>query len=253
MAYVEYDCTEHVGVIRMNRPERLNALSPEIFDELRATFARFVADDDAWVGILTGTGRAFCAGRDLKAQASGGPPPRPTYTAEWNIFGVPDTDKPLIAAVNGYAIGAGWYMAAGCDIRVAAESAQFGMGEIPTGVLGPYWFPGAEVLPWALAAEFTLLGDRVPASRLLGLGLVNEVVPDGELMDAAWRWARKFLALPPLHVRRTKALMASMRQVPDEAMIDREMEARAFLNELEDTKEAASAFAEKRTPEFKGK
>jgi len=252
MAYVEYDCTEHVGVIRLNRPDRLNALSPELFDELRAVFARFVQDDDAWVGILTGTGRGFCAGRDLKAQASGGSPPEPKYTADWNIFGVPDTDKPLIAAVNGYAIGAGWYMTAGCDIRVAAESAQFGMGEIPTGVLGPYWFPGAEVLPWALAAEFTLIGERVSAERLFNLGLVNEVVPNDQLMDAAWRWARKFLALPPLHVRRTKALMASMRQVPHEGLIAREMEARRFLNALDDTKEAAQAFAEKRPPEFKG-
>ena len=253
MAYVEYDCTEHVGVIRLNRPDRLNALSPELFAELRGVFARFVQDDDAWVGILTGTGRGFCAGRDLKAQASGGSPPEPKYTADWNIFGVPDTSKPLIAAVNGYAIGAGWYMTAGCDIRVAAESAQFGMGEIPTGVLGPYWFPGAEVLPWALAAEFTLIGERVSAQRLFKLGLINEVVPDDKLMDAAWVWARKFLALPPLHVRRTKALMASMRHTPNEGLIAREMEARRFLNALDDTKEAAQAFAEKRPAEFKGK
>ncbi|HKS92905.1 MAG TPA: enoyl-CoA hydratase-related protein [Tepidiformaceae bacterium] len=253
MAYVEYDCTEHVAVIRLNRPDRLNALSPELFDELRGVFARFVRDDDAWVGILTGTGRGFCAGRDLKAQASGGSPPEPKYTPDWNIFGVPDTDKPLIAAVNGFAIGAGWYMTAGCDIRVAAESAQFGMGEIPTGVLGPYWFPGAEVLPWALAAEFTLIGDRVPAQRLLQLGLLNEVVPDDALMDTAWKWARKFLALPPLHVRRTKALMASMRRTPNEGLVAREMEARRFLNGLDDTREAAQAFAEKRMPEFTGK
>ncbi len=252
MAYVEYDCADHIATIRMNRPERLNAMSRELSAELRAAFAGFVADEDAWVAILTGTGRAFCAGRDLKAQAEGGPPPTPTYSTEWNIFGVPDTDKPLIAAVNGFAIGAGWYMAAGCDIRVAAESAVFGMGEIPTGVLGPYWFPGAEVLPWALAAEFTLLGEHIPAKRLAGLGLVNEVVPDAQLMDAAQAWARKFIALPPLHVRRTKALMAAMRQTPPPDMIKRETEARQFLNGLDDTREAAAAFAEKRTPVFKG-
>lgn len=252
MAYVEYDCTDHIATIRMNRPERLNAMSRELSAELRAAFAGFVSDDDAWVAILTGTGRAFCAGRDLKAQAEGGPPPNPTYSAEWNIFGVPDTDKPLIAAVNGYAIGAGWYMAAGCDIRVAAESAVFGMGEIPTGVLGPYWFPGAEVLPWALAAEFTLLGEHISADRLAGLGLLNEVVPDDQLMRAAQSWAQKFVALPPLHVRRTKALMSAMRQIPHTEMIEREMEARQFLNNLGDTKEAAAAFAEKRPPIFKG-
>jgi enoyl-CoA hydratase/carnithine racemase len=253
MSYVEFDLTDHVATITLNRPERLNAMSPEIFDELRSCFQRFVDDDEAWIMILTGRGRAFCAGRDLKAQAAGGNAPQPTYTSIWNIFGVPDTDKPMIAAVNGYAIGAGWYMAAGCDIRIASESAIFSMGEIPTGVLGPYWFPVAEVLPWPIGAEFTLLGEHIPASRLHQLGLLNEVVPGEQLMEAAWKWARKFLALPPLHVRRTKALMVQMRQVPDAAMLARERETRTFLNSLEDTREAAVAFAEKRQPQFKGR
>ncbi|MGE5596314.1 MAG: enoyl-CoA hydratase/isomerase family protein [Hyphomicrobiales bacterium] len=253
MAFIEYEVRERVATIRLNRPERLNAMSLATFDELRAAFRKFMADDEAWVGIITGTGRAFCAGRDLKAQADDGKAPDPVYTKEWNIFGVPDTDKPLIAAVNGFAIGAGWYMTAGCDIRVAAESATFAMGEIPTGVLGPYWFPVAEVLPWAVGAEFTLLGERVPARRLLELGLLNEVVPDDQLMDAAWRWARKFLALPPLHVRKTKELMAHMRTIPDRTILDRERAARHFLNPLEDTVEAAAAFAEKREPHFKGR
>jgi enoyl-CoA hydratase/carnithine racemase len=253
MAFVEYEVTDHVAVVTLNRPERLNAMSPEMFTELRPTMRRFMDDDDAWILIITGNGRAFCAGRDLKAQAATGKAPEPTYTDEWNIFGMPTTDKPLIAAVNGWAIGAGWYMAAGCDIRVAAESAKFGMGEIPTGVLGPYWFPVAEVLPWCIGAEFTLIGENIPAQRLLDLGLVNEVVPDDQLMDAAWRWARKFLALPPQHVRRTKRLMLEMRTVPDEALIAKEMEARRYLNPLEDTTEAARAFAEKRPPVFKGR
>ena len=253
MAFVEYELNNRVAVIRMNRPERLNALSGEMSDQLKACFARFMEDDDAWVGILTGTGRGFCAGRDVKAQAEGGKPPEPTYTANWNIFGVPDTDKPLIAAVNGYAIGAGWYMAAGCDIRVAARSARFGMGEIPTGVLGPYWFPVAEVIPWSIGAEFTLLGDHVTAERLYELGMVNEVVEDGRVLEAAMAWAERFLKLPPLHVRRTKALMAAMRQAPKADMIEREMEARRFLNALDDTKEAAAAFAEKRTPNYTGR
>ena len=253
MQFIDYQVTDRVAVIRLNRPERLNALSPAMFDELRSAFRQFMDDDDAWVGILTGTGRGFSAGRDLKAQAETGNAPKPKYTAEWNIFGVPDTDKPLIAAVNGYAIGAGWYMTAGCDIRVAAESARFSMGEIPTGVLGPYWFPVAEVLPWAMGVRFTLLGEHVTAQRLYELGLLNEVVPDDQLMDAAWRWARKFLALPPLHVRQTKALMASMRQSPTPTLVQRELEARKFLNALQDTTEAAVAFAEKRPPIFHGR
>lgn len=252
MALVEYEVKDRIATIRLNRPERLNAMSAEMKTEIVEAFRDFVRNDDAWVGIMTGTGRAFCAGRDLKAQASGGAAPAPVYSAEWNLFGIADTDKPLIAAVNGYAIGAGWYMAAGCDIRVAAESAKFGMGEVPTGVLGPYWFPVAEVLPWPIGAELTLLGENVPASRLLQLGLVNEVVPDDQLMEAALRWARKFLALPPQHVRKTKALMSSMRNIPSAEMMRRETEARQYLNALDDTREAAQAFAEKRPPVFRG-
>lgn len=252
MALVEYELEDRIAVIRMNRPERLNAMSAEMKTELVSAFQQFVHNDDAWVAILTGTGRGFCAGRDLKAQASGGAPPAPVYSAEWNLFGIAETDKPLVAAVNGYAIGAGWYMAAGCDIRVAAQSAMFGMGEVPTGVLGPYWFPVAEVLPWPIGAELTLLGENVPASRLLQLGLVNEVVPDDQVMAAAMRWARKFLALPPQHVRKTKALMTSMRNTPGKEMLQRETEARQYLNTLDDTREAAQAFAEKRAPLFRG-
>lgn len=253
MSFVEYTVEDRIAMIRMNRPERLNALGPDLSRELRAALKHFTEDESAWVGILTGTGRSFCAGRDLKAQAEGGTAPRPQYTADWNIFGVPDTDKPLIAAVNGYAIGAGWYMTAGCDIRIAADTARFGMGEIPTGVLGPYWFSVAEVLPWAIGAEFTLLGEQVEADRLLRLGLLNEVVPYDELLDAAMRWAKKFLALPPQHVQKTKALMAKMRRTPDEALLEQEYAAREQLNALEDTREAALAFAERRPPTFKGR
>ena len=192
MALVEYDVRDHIATIRLNRPERLNATSPELHEELVAAFADFVENDDAWVAILTGTGRAFCAGRDIKIQAETGAAPTPEYTRLWNLFGIADTDKPLITAINGYAIGAGWYMVIGSDIRIAAESATFGMGEIPTGVLGPYWLGSTEGIPWALNTEFTLLGEHVSARRLLEAGMLNEVVPDDQLMETAERWARKF-------------------------------------------------------------
>ncbi len=252
MSFVEYIVEDHIALIRMNRPERLNAVGPEMSTELRAALKRFKEDEGAWVGVLTGVGRAFCAGRDLKAQATSGTAPRPRYTEDWNIFGVPDTDKPLIAAINGFAIGLGWYMAAGCDIRVAADTARFGMGEIPTGLLGPYWFAVAEVLPWPIGAELTLLGEQVGADRLFQLGLLNEVVPQDQVLDAAMRWARKFLTLPPKHVRATKALMTKMRRIPDAALLEEEYQARDALNSLDDTREAAAAFAEHRQPVFKG-
>jgi enoyl-CoA hydratase/carnithine racemase len=257
MSLVEYELSDHVAVIRLNRPERLNAMSLEMRDELVEAFRTFNTSDEAWVGILTGAGRAFCAGRDLKAQAEGyasgaGKLKGNVYTSENNLFGLSDTDKPLIAAVNGFAIGLGWYMAAACDIRIAAEGAEFAMAELPTGMLGPYWFAMAEMVPWPVAAELALLGDRVPAERLLPLGLLNAVVPADGLMSEAHRWAERFVRLPPLHVQRTKALMTAMRPLPDRAMLARELEARQALAELADSREAVEAWAERRSPRFTG-
>lgn len=254
MALVEYEVTNRVGIIRLNRPERLNAFSVELRMEFEAVFAKFAKDDDAWVGVLTGNGRAFSAGRDLKEEvnrgahhvlAVDGREPNPFYTVE--------TDKPVIAAVNGYAIGAGFYIVLGCDLRIAADSAIFGMGEIPTGVLGPYWLSASESIPWAIANELAFLGENISAQRAFDLRLVNQVVPAAELMPAALALADKLVHLPPLHLRRTKALMRAMRGVPSDALLKEEHETRAFLNALEDTREAGAAFVERRPAVFHGR
>ena len=251
--FVGYEVENHVATITFNRPERLNAFNQQMGNEFRQALLDFDENDDAWVAIITGTGRSFCAGRDIKAQVEAGEATLPRYSYEYNIFGVVDTDKPMIAAVNGFAIGLGWYITVGCDFRIAAESAQFGMAEIPTGLMGPYWFSAVESLPWCIGAELTLIGDRIDAQRAYQYGLVNEVVADDQLLETAQSWADRVLALPPQHVYRTKALMRSMRNMPDAPMLDREVEARTQLNDLEDTMEAAVAFAEKRTPQFKGR
>jgi enoyl-CoA hydratase/carnithine racemase len=257
VSLVEYSLKDHIAVIRLNRPDRLNAMSPEMNEELIEAFRNFNQDDDAWVGILTGVGRAFCAGRDMKAQAArfpsdGGKALGRVYTSERNMFGLSDTDKPLIAAVNGFAIGMGWYMIIACDIRLAAAGAQFAMTEVPTGVLGPYWMAGVEALPWPLAAEFALLGERVSAERLEACGLLNAVVPPSDLMAEAMRWAEKFVQLPPRHVQATKALMRATRQVPDPDLAARERETRNELAELDDSREAVLAWVEKRPAVFRG-
>jgi E-phenylitaconyl-CoA hydratase len=257
VSLIEYSLDDHIAVIQLNRPERLNAMSPEMGEELIEAFRRFNADDDAWVGILTGSGRAFCAGRDMKAQASqfpanGGKAIGRVYTSERNMFGLSDTTKPLIAAVNGFAIGMGWYMMIACDIRLAAAGAQFAMTEVPTGVLGPYWMAGVELLPWPVAAEFALLGERVSAERLERHGVLNAVVPPDELMAEAQRWAGKFVQLPPRHVQATKALMLATRRVPDADLAARERETRNVLAELADSREAVLAWVEKRPAVFRG-
>jgi enoyl-CoA hydratase/carnithine racemase len=257
VSLVEYSLENHIAVIRLNRPERLNAMSPPMGEELIEAFRQFNADDNAWVGILTGSGRAFCAGRDMKSQAegfasNGGKVLGRVYTSERNMFGLSDTDKPLIAAVNGFAIGMGWYMTIACDIRVAVAGAQFAMTEVATGVLGPYWMAGVEVLPWPIAAEFALLGERVSAERLLACGALNAVVPEHELMEEARRWAEKFAQLPPRHVQGTKSLMRASRAVPGQEIQARERAVRNELAELADSKEAVLAWTERRPAVFRG-
>jgi E-phenylitaconyl-CoA hydratase len=259
MSLVEFELEDHIAVIRFNRPEKLNAMSPEMRNEFIAAFRRFTEADDAWVAILTGTGRGFCAGRDLRSEMALGrvrrdsSKPPPMYSSESNILGMPDTDKPLVAAVNGFAMGLGWYMVLDCDIRIAAAGAEFGMTEVPTGVLGPYWLSGAESLPWAIAAELALVGERVRAERLLTLGLLNAVVPADQLMDEARRWAKKIADLPPMHVRRTKALMREMRRLPGPDVVAKEREEREYLGDLQDTVEAVTAWQEKRPAQYSGR
>jgi E-phenylitaconyl-CoA hydratase len=257
MSFVDYELSNHIGVIRMNRPERLNAMSAEMREDLGAAFKEFNHNDDAWVGIITGTGRAFCAGRDMKAQIGryaegGGKLVGRVYTPENNMFGLSDTLKPLIAAVNGYAIGMGWYMVANCDIRIAAEDAVFAMTEIATGALPPFWFSPTEGVPWPVGAEFALVGEHVSAQRLLGLNLLNAVVPGNELMDEARRWADKLTRMPPKHLQKAKELMLAMRPLPNTEVLMREREVRGYLAELHDSREAVEAWSQKRPARYTG-
>jgi enoyl-CoA hydratase/carnithine racemase len=258
MSLVNYEQDEHVVTIQLNRPERLNAMSAEMKDEFLAAMKAFEDDDSARVAILTGAGRSFCAGRDLKSQADGyaqgdGKMVPLNYNSEYNLFGMPDTNKPIVAAVNGFAIGLGWYMVLDCDIRVAAAGAKFAMTEVPTGALGPYWLGGTDILPWPIAAEFALIGEQVPAERLLELNLLNAVVPAEGLLDEARRWADKLAALPPQHVQQTKGLMRQMRSMPDKEMARKETEARLFLGGREDSKEAVLAWNERRPAHYTGR
>ena len=252
MSVVEYELEGKIAFIRFNRPERLNAFSAEMVQATADAFERFRADKDAWVAILTGNGRAFSAGRDLKMEVSQGRMDISKDSVSPSPFDLVQTEKPVIAAVHGYAIGAGFYLVLGCDMRIAGTSTKFGMGEIPTGLLGPYWLSAAESLPWAVAMELTLIGDQISAEKALELHLVNEVVPDDEVIATARRWAERLIALPPVQVRRTKAMMTAMRRVPDKQLLSWEFRERMFLNALDDTKEAALAWVEKRQPVFNG-
>ena len=250
LKHVKYEQDGRIVTITMNRLERLNAFGQELRAETAQAWHRFIEDDDSWVAILTGSGRAFCAGRDIKEQVEGVQRRESPYLSVYGRYHVPDIPKPIVAAVNGYAFGAGFFMVLGCDIRVAGESAVFAMTEVPTAFLGPYHMAVTNITPWAIAAEIGLLGNRISAQRCYEVGLVNKVVPDSQVMEAAWEYAEQLAKLPPLHLRKTKELMLKTRIWASPEVREDEQRAREFLMGLEDTREAARAFVEKREPVF---
>src|SRR3954452_17473931 len=192
---VRYECAEHVATITYNRPEARNAINREVRADLNAAWAHFRDDDAAWVGIVTGEGSAFCAGADLKDRgaAVGG--------QEHSFWEIPSAQsleggmevwKPIIAAVNGPAIGFGLTMVAACDFVIASDRATFAFPEVQLGVptvQGVVRMP--RVIGWQNAMELLLIGDRVDAPRAREMGLVWRVVPHDELMDEAHTLARR--------------------------------------------------------------
>ena len=255
MSFVEYEDHGAVVVIRLNRPERLNAIGAQLLADLVGAWSRFVDDPGARVAVLTGAGRAFCAGRDIREQVQRGRT-LSDGSAGSLVLGyllVPDTSKPIVAAVNGGAWGAGWRMVCGCDIAVASEDAQLAMSELPTGIMGPAPVAVLNNLPWLPASEIVLRGHRLAAQRAYELGLLNHVVPPAEVLPLAMSIAEEIAALPPVHVTTTKEQLMLARPRPSVYQTSIGMpNAMAHLSTLNDTREAARAFVEKRTPVFGG-
>ena len=252
---IQYEKRDRIAHVTLNRPAALNALDSRCHFELRAAFEDFRDDPEVWVAILTGAGeRAFCAGADLTEVAiSGGNGGAPAWGGITRDF---ECSKPIIAAVNGLAFGGGTELVLACDVAVAAEHAQFGLTEPRVGVVagagGLHRLP--RQIPLKHAMGMLLTGRRIGAHEAHGLGLVNEVVPGGELMAAAERWAAEILECSPTSVRITKeAVLAGLSRgsVDDAIAADGERLARLFASE--DFKEGPRAFAEKRKPEWTGK
>lgn len=255
--------SEHVLTIRINRPQVRNALDPETYYELSCALDEFEADDDIWLGVLTGTGaEAFSAGRDLKqlaAAAQATPEERSAEAELWSKttrltdrFGLA---KPLIAKLNGSAYGGGFELALACDIIVAADHVEFGLPEPRRGLIatagGVHRLP--RQLPLKTAMGLMLTGRSLTASRAFELGLVNEVVPASELDAATDRWIADILRCAPLAVRATKqCAMQGLGASLAEAMTrSYEWEERRLASE--DSKEGPRAFAEKRPPRWIGR
>lgn len=254
-----YEKKGRIAYVTINRPDALNAIDPETNDELRTAFHDFRDDPDLHVAIFTGAGeRAFCSGADLKTLI----PHMSTLAKEgrlssFSLGGITrdfDCWKPIIGAINGYALAGGLELALACDLRVAAESARFGQPEVRWALI-----PGAggtqrlpRALPMARAMELILMATQLSAQEALQLGLVNRVVPREQVLTAAEEMANALLEMGPLALRLAKqAAYQGLDMTLDQGL---DLEMQLFRQSLlsDDAQEGPRAFAEKRTPEYTG-
>lgn len=258
MTMVRLEKTENIGIVRIDRPEAMNALNEEVLAELSSALEEAAADPEIKAIIITGEGKAFVAGADIaRMQGLNEQTGRDFGRMGQQVFRRIETmDKAVIAAVNGFALGGGCELAMACDIRIAAERAKFGQPEVSLGITPGY--SGTQRLPRLVgkgrAMELILTGNIITAEAAASMGLVNQVVPQENLLEAALAMARKIAGNAPLAVSYSKkAIREGMETADmDEAILmEAELFAKCFASS--DQKEGMAAFLEKRKPEFTGR
>jgi len=252
-APVRVEERDGVLVVTIDRPEVRNAIDLETARHIAAAMERLDADPGLVAGVITGANGTFCAGMDLQAFLAGERPSVPGRGFAGLVERPPD--KPVIAAVEGYAVAGGFEIVLACDLVTAAENARFGLPEVKRGLL-----PGGGGLlrlpsrvPLQLAMEWTLTGDTFTAAKAAEVGLVNRLTPPGGALDAAFELARRIAANGPLAVRATKRIIVESRDWPWTEAFARQAEIYEPVRSSEDAKEGARAFTEKRAPRWRGR
>lgn len=246
----------HVAIVTLNRPDALNALDPESWEELKQTWHNIKNDPEIRVTVLTGAGdRSFCTGSDMKKTM----PPKESFSSTYfeteSLIASMEMWKPIICAINGFAIGGGLEMALACDIRIASSKASFGLSEVKVGSL-----PGLggtqrllRVIPSAIAMKMLLVGDRINAAEAYRVGLVSDVVEPDELLNYAKEMAKKIANNAPLSVKAAKQAVVVGSDLPIKQGMAYENLLWGILRDTEDRIEGRVAFAEKRPPQYKGR
>lgn len=271
---VEFTSKGRLAYLKLNRPERHNAMTDQMESEMRAALLEFDLTDDLWVLIIHGAGDSFCAGVDVREHSSfafgvddetrrqraidamknghigGAQHVRGTGGEGW--LGRTANYKPIIAAVHGYALGGGAHLAAECDLMVVAEDARVAISETTAGMSGSRtWAKINTFMPSKIASEMLITGRKVEGAELYRMGLANRLVPTGEHLAAAEKLAEEVLAVPPLATR--DAVRVTRKQwVPVATVLDEQMQL-SHLERTEDFREANRAFAEKRKPSFQAR
>ena len=252
---VLYALDGRVATLTLNRPEQRNAVSPELTTAMDAALRRFEQDDGAWVGVLTGAGPNFCAGADLKALHAGRGAELVTEAGGFGGFVRYPRTKPVIAAVQGFALAGGTELVLACDLVVAGTDAQFGLPEVTRGIVaaagGLFRLPRA--IPPARAMELILTAERLGAEEAARWGMVNHLVEPHEVVDTARALADRICRNAPLAVRESLAIARDALRIDDDEAWARSADAMQRVRGSDDAKEGVRAFVEKRPAQWTGR